>query len=304
MLIKNRKLAVRPAAALGQATRLRHLEVTFEQSTGILWKFIKADATPHFSHDLLDDIRFVQERIRNQTADALVRPIDYVVFASKRPSIFSLGGDLRLFRRLITEQNRDGLMAYATKAAAAVYDHAAGYPRTLSFSLVQGNAMGGGFEAALAGNVLVAERGTRLGFPEVLFGLFPGMGAYTLLRRKVDAATAEEIILGARNYPAEELHAMGIVDILCAPGTGEQAIRNYVAHQARRPGERAFRQAIRRCRNIDRDELFGIAAAWVDSAMDLSAESLRRIDRLIANQERSFAHTVLSSGYAELAHAS
>ena len=59
--------------------------------------------------------------------------------------------------------------------------------------------MGGGFEAALAGNVLVAERGTRLGFPEVLFGLFPGMGAYTLLRRRVDAVTAEKIILNAKN---------------------------------------------------------------------------------------------------------
>lgn len=51
--------------------------------------------------------------------------------------------------------------------------------------MVQGDAFGGGLEFALSSNILVAEQGTRLGFPEILFNLFPGMGAYTFLYRKV-----------------------------------------------------------------------------------------------------------------------
>ncbi len=268
-----------------------NLELRFEPRAGILWKYIAPGATPHFSHELLDDIRRVQHRIRNRECGgfASATPVKYVVFASRIPGVYSLGGDLRLFRRLIAARDRAALMRYARKATDAVYHHASNAGSTMSFSLVRGVAMGGGFEAALAGNVLVAEEGSRMGFPEVLFGLFPGMGAYTFLRRRVSAVTAEKIILSARNYRAEELYEMGVIDVLCAPGEGEEAIRSYVSRQASRPGAIAFRQAISRCQALDREELYSICDSWVETALDLSADCLRRIDRLIANQDRSFA---------------
>jgi len=293
MLIKKKSLTGSMSATLGQATRLENLEVTFEPDTSILWKFIKTTASPHFSHELLDDIRFVQTRIENQgrasTRRGTPSPVKYVVFGSRRPGVFSLGGDLRLFRDLILKGDAEGLREYAEKATAAVFHHACTGANTLSFSLVQGNAMGGGFEAALAGNVLVAERGTRLGFPEVLFGLFPGMGAYTLLRRRVERRVAENIILSARNYTAEALYELGVVDYLCDPGTGEQQIRDIVSRHAHRPGELAFRCAVSRCQEMDRQELDTIAAAWVESAMALGSSELRRIERLVANQQKAFA---------------
>jgi len=45
-----------------------------------------------------------------------------------------------------------------------------------TISLAQGDALGGGFEAALSCSVIIAERRARFGFPEVMFNLFPGMG--------------------------------------------------------------------------------------------------------------------------------
>ncbi|MEQ8231757.1 MAG: crotonase/enoyl-CoA hydratase family protein [Gammaproteobacteria bacterium] len=281
------------------AASFPNLELRFERHTGILWKYIAPQATPHFSHELLDDIRRVQDRIRSHEwgGQASDTPVKYVVFASRIPGVYSLGGDLRLFRRLIAARNRAELMRYARKATDAVYHHASNTGHTMSFSLVRGVAMGGGFEAALAGNVLVAEEGSRMGFPEVLFGLFPGMGAYTFLRRRVDAMTAEKIILSARNYRAEELHEMGVVDVLCPAGEGEATIRSHVSRQASRPGAIAFRQAIGRCRAVDRDELYSICDAWVETALELPADCLRRIDRLIANQDRNFAapHVAVSA---------
>ena len=50
---------------------------------------------------------------------------------------------------------------------------------------MQGECLGGGFEAALSSDVIVAEKSARFGFPEILFNLFPGMGAYSFLERKI-----------------------------------------------------------------------------------------------------------------------
>ena len=269
---------------------LTNLELRFDHKVGVLWKYIAQHSTPHFSHGQLDDIRTVQNAVRDGLHLSLpnfdIAKLKYLVFGSRIPGIFSLGGDLRLFRDLIARRDRHGLELYSRKATDAIFHHAANTADVMTFSLVQGTAMGGGFEATLAGNVVVAERGSRLGFPEVLFGLFPGMGAYTLLRRRVDCATAEKIILGAKNYTAEELHALGIVDVLCEPGEGEQAVYSYISRQAHRPGVLAFRRALNRARAIDRKELYAIADEWVDTAMNLPHENLKRIDRLVAGQRK------------------
>ena len=271
-------------------SRLRDVELRYDHAVGLLWKYIARTSTPYFSHAQLDDIRAVQNAVRDglhlnlPNFDAV--KLKYMVFGSKLPGIFSLGGDLKLFRDLIAKRDRHGLELYSRKATDAIFYHAANTADVMTFSLVQGSAMGGGFEAALAGNVVVAERGSRLGFPEVLFGLFPGMGAYTLLRRRVDCATAEKIILSAKNYPAEELAKLGIVDVLCEPGEGEHAVYSYISRQAHRPGVLAFRRALNRARVIDRKELYAIADEWVETALNLPHENLKRIDRLVAGQRK------------------
>jgi enoyl-CoA hydratase/carnithine racemase len=60
-------------------------------------------------------------------------------------------------------------------------------------------------------DVIIAERGAKFGFPENIFGLFPGMGAYSLVARRVGAAFAEEMMLGGRIYTAEEMKDVGLV---------------------------------------------------------------------------------------------
>ena len=271
-------------------SRLRDVELRYDHAVGLLWKYIARTSTPYFSHAQLDDIRAVQNAVRDGLHLNLpnfdAAKLKYMVFGSKLPGIFSLGGDLKLFRDLIAKRDRHGLELYSRKATDAIFYHAANTADVMTFSLVQGSAMGGGFEAALAGNVVVAERGSRLGFPEVLFGLFPGMGAYTLLRRRVDCATAEKIILSAKNYTAEELAKLGIVDVLCEPGEGEHAVYSYISRQAHRPGVLAFRRALNRARVIDRKELYAIADEWVETALNLPHENLKRIDRLVAGQRK------------------
>ena len=74
----------------------------------------------------------------------------------------------------------------------------------------------------LSFNVIIAERGAKFGFPETLFGLFPGMGAYSLVSRRIGAALAEEMMLSGRCYSAEEMKEIGLVHIAGRAGAGHR----------------------------------------------------------------------------------
>src|SRR3990170_2092582 len=116
------------------------------------------------------------------------------------------------------------------------------YPRSQSFfspmltsiALVQGDALGGGFECALASDLIVAEESAQLGFPEILFNLFPGMGAYSLLSRRIGMRAAENLILSGSILQACKLHEMGVVDVLARDGEGQAAVRGWIAANGKR----------------------------------------------------------------------
>lgn len=267
-----------------------NLDVVHDRGSEALWVMISDRAPPYFSRDVLRDIRAVQVDVRS-SGKCDSRPtkfgnLRYFVFGSNRKGTFSFGGDLALFSALIQKRDRRALTAYANIAVDAVYNHAGLRDDIVTFSLVEGAAMGGGLEAALAGNIIVAQRGVKMGFPEVLFGLFPGMGAYTALRARTDHRTAEKIILGAKNYSAEEFYEMGIVDVLCEPEQGREAVEQQIALMIARPGVAAFRRALGKARALNRAELDDVAAAWVDAAVSLGPENIRKIDRLVRCQQK------------------
>lgn len=148
--------------------------------------------------------------------------------------------------------------------------------------------MGGGFEAALAGNVLVAERGSRFGFPESLFGLFPGMGAFSFLRKRVGASLAKEIIVSGKTYTAQTLREIGVVDILAERDEGEKAIRSYVSKLNSSQGISAFHRAVEVIERVSLNELYSISSEWVEAALNLQSVHIARIERLLSSQKRNF----------------
>ncbi|MFQ5346157.1 MAG: crotonase/enoyl-CoA hydratase family protein, partial [Mariprofundus sp.] len=187
--------------------------------------------------------------------------------------------------------DKDGLLQYATVCIDTLLLNYSGLGQNITtISLVQGDALGGGLEYALSSHVLIAEKGSKMGFPEVLFNLFPGVGAYSLLSRKIGEKKAEEIILGGRLYPAEEMHAMGIVDILADEGQGEMAVYNYINKEERSlNGIRAFRQA-KMCTNpVTRDELESVAEICANAALQLRDKDLRLMERLVKRQSARVA---------------
>ena len=193
-------------------------------------------------------------------------------------------------QRHIDARDRQGLEEYARACirVSHLVSNGFGLPLT-TISLIQGTALGGGMEGALAANLIVAERDVNMGLPEVLFNLFPGMGAYSFLSRRLGAAETERVILSGRTWRAEELHDLGIVDILAEPGEGEDTVRSYIAERRRRsPNTMMALQRVRQAVNpVSYEELEEIALIWVDAALGLNDRDLRIMDRLVRSQDKA-----------------
>lgn len=266
--------------------------LTLEQDIGTLWVHLEPECAVKFTPDVLSDLRTAQEsiaaRLRAQAGHAPAQRIRYQVFASRIPGVFSLGGDLALFRECIRTRDERRLRSYARDAVDLVYVNATAYEEPITtISLVQGQALGGGFEAALAAHVIVAERGSRMGLPEIMFNMFPGMGAYQLLSRRLTPAQAERMILSGRTYTAEELHALGVIDVLAEKGEGERAVRRHIQAIDRQcHGRQGLRRALHAAAPLDRHELYRMADVWVETALGLGARDLDTIDYLLRAQQR------------------
>ncbi|ATX78537.1 DSF synthase [Mariprofundus aestuarium] len=257
--------------------------VFYEDNLDLAWYCMKGLPRPCFTPKLLDETLSWLRDLRNNSD---LNHIKYLVVTSDTPEVFNLGGDLDLFCKLIRTRNRTGLLEYATACIKAVYQFHTGLDKDITtISLVQGDALGGGFETAIAGEVLIAEKGSKMGMPEILFNLFPGMGALSLLSRKVGLAQAEKMILSGKVYSAQEMFELGIVDVLVEKGEGKQAVYDYLKRESRaRNGFRALRRAKRFCNPVSYEELESITSVWVDAALELTAKDLRMMERLINKQ--------------------
>jgi len=253
----------------------------------IAWGYMHAEPRPCFTPTLLRELLAWGNGMAGMIDDPAQPDVKYFVLASKVPDTFSLGGDLSLFMQHIEARDRDALHRYAVACidcSYAVHSHL-NRPNVTSIALVQGQALGGGFESALAANVLIAERGAKMGLPEILFNLFPGMGAMTFLGRRVGHLQAEKIIRSGKLYLAEELYAMGVVDVLAEPGEGEGAVYDHVRREEKsRNGLLALRAAREVSQPAPYDELIRITEIWVDAALRLEAKDLRMMERLVSRQ--------------------
>ncbi len=97
------------------------------------------------------------------------------------------------------------------------FDALAAIPRPV-IAAVNGFALGGGYELALACDLRIATDKTRIGQPEILLGLIPGAGGTQRLARLVGPARAKEIVWSGRQIKADEALALGLVDRVVAPG--------------------------------------------------------------------------------------
>jgi len=268
------------------------LEVQYDPEPRLLWYTLTPRGRPCFNLDLLDELRRFQHRVEQvnlgQGRSEHLLPIRYLCLASNVPGVFNLGGDLELFAGLIRQRDRDGLFRYAKACIDVLYPNAVSLEQPLTtITLVQGDALGGGFEAAISSNVVIAEESAKFGLPEVLFNLFPGMGAYSFLIRRVSPDVAERIIMGGELMTAARMHELGLVDQVVPDGHGRRAVVNFIHRHQKRANAHAAMNRVRQVIDpVTYEELIAVTRIWVDAALKLTSRDLRMIERLVAAQNR------------------
>ncbi|MGB5723730.1 MAG: crotonase/enoyl-CoA hydratase family protein [Parasphingorhabdus sp.] len=271
--------------------QFQEIELRFDRSDEIFWCYMNQKSRPSYTYELGDEIQQVQDWIHsNYAMDASKRsdPLRYFVCGSHTPGIYNLGGDLKHFSDCIRRRDLGALKKYARTCVHMQHENNTGFGAPIiTIALVQGDALGGGFEHALAFDVLVAEKSARLGLPEILFNLFPGMGAYSFLRQRLGRKDTERFILEGKLFTATELYEMGVVDILAEDGMGEAAIIEYTKENRKRfHAERAVYRARKIANPVSLEELLEITDMWAETALYLEEADVRKMERLAAAQER------------------
>jgi DSF synthase len=283
-----------PASLALLSRNYRELSVRVDPEERALWCRLRPNGPPSFTPSMLRELNLLHEDIRAlfaANADSDHNPLNYYVQGSSIPGIYNMGGDFAFMKDCVARRDREALKRYAFDCVESVHRIMTGFDQSvISIALVQGDALGGGFEGALCCNVIVAERSSRMGFPEILFNTFPGMGAYSILARRLSPVVAERMIMSGKVYTAEEMHEMGLVDIVAEDGEGEAAVREYMKPCPSRHRVRKVMFDIRqRVNPVTLEELRDVTEMWTDHVLSLSPSDLRRMSHLRAAQERRLA---------------
>lgn len=285
-----------PAVMCAVASRPAPLLLHYQPSHEVLWVNLSSvGGQPHnFSAELLNAL---QGRLDEMEATqwlwsekGIGVPVRYAVMTSDHPRYFSVGGDLAFFRRCIEYRDVEGLRRYALQCLDIIYRWATAGADVATIAVVQGRALGGGFEAALAANHIIAEEHAEFGFPEILFGLFPVSGGMSLLARRIGVHQAERMMRDGRLYSAPELLAMGVIDEVCGTGEGPTMARAYIQrHRGSQRARMMLQRAKLRMSPLDLNELRQVVDEWVETALALTPKERRVLDALIGMQKKEFS---------------
>ncbi|HUH93026.1 MAG TPA: crotonase/enoyl-CoA hydratase family protein [Casimicrobiaceae bacterium] len=277
---------------LATPKNLTQLDVEFDTELSTLFSWMKPTPRPCFNPTLLEEIQRFEHNLEFHQGhfyhSGRLDRVDYVVFASRVPGVFNLGGDLSMFIQAIMRKDRETLTHYANLCVENQYRRATGFGSNVTtIALLQGKALGGGFEAALACDVIVAERSSTASFPEMLFNLFPGMGALTFLGRKIGLKKAEHIITSGQVFSAKEMLDLGVIDEVVEDGLGLVAARMFIQNRRRRQNAyRSLQRAKAEYMPVQLSELKAIVDIWVQAALQLDTRDLRMMARLVKAQDK------------------
>jgi enoyl-CoA hydratase/carnithine racemase len=176
------------------------------------------------SHTLDELEKFVDALDSVLTAHALI-------VHSTVPAGFSAGADLReLYRRsqALPANERVGAVRDFIERIHKVMNRLDACPLT-TIAAVHGVTFGGGFELALACDLIIADKTARFCFPELRLGLIPGFGGIPRLKRDLGNAVVRDLVLTGRSVNATKAQNVGLVSQLAGEGEALRMARSTAA---------------------------------------------------------------------------
>ena len=202
------------------------------------------------------------------------------VFQGAGDKALSVGADLKTIIHIRdAAQGRE----FSTKGQAVLQHFAES--RLITLAVIQGYALGGGLELALAADLRLASQEARMGLPEVGLGLIPGFGATQRLPGLIGPAKALWMMLSGERIGADEAGRLGLVNWVVDSAELEDAVRAKVqalsqkAPQAMAKVKALVRQQEARA-GFDREsEAFGALVDTADAKRGIRAFLGRRIPK-------------------------
>jgi len=268
------------------------LSCRYDLASQALWTQMTPKGIPCFSPTLLHDMergsQIIESYFSPQNSE---QPLAYLVLQSGVPRVFNLGGDFGNFLNFIHAQDKAALTEYARTAINVVYRNYASHNLrgVTTIALLEGDALGGGLECAVSCDIVIAERQVKCGFPEVLFDMFPGMGALSFLSRRCSRRVVQELTRSGRQFSAEELLDMGVIDVVAELGAGKATVHQLIKRrQSQVHAHNAMNSVDRMLHPVTLQELYDIVGLWVNAAMTLSSRGQEWMSRLHMQQLKAF----------------
>lgn len=174
---------------------------------------------PEARNAMNDQLRDELKGILDAVDESAVRAV--VLTGSEDTGTFVSGADLKdLQERSVVDQRRWG-------DRRKVYEVVSELSQPV-IARINGHALGGGLELALACDIRVADDDVRFGFPEVGLGLIPGGGGTQRLPRLVGEGQAMRLITTGQLISADEGRELGIVDVLADDDSLDEAVADLV----------------------------------------------------------------------------
>lgn len=233
--------------------------VTFSKSDPL--GYITLDRPPANSYEI-GFMRDLDAAVEAAEADPGVR---VVIFRSASEKFFSGGADIKAFLANSTADN----MQMIRTAHAALNKMAAS--SKIFIAMIQGHAMGGGLEMALACDLRFAAEGSyRIGLPEVTLGLLPGNGGTQRLPRLIGANKALAMMLTGETVTPDQALAVGIVNRVYPAETIEEETEAYAGKLAQGAGRAvgSIKQAVYRGMAMELKDGLGLELELIEPLFD------------------------------------
>lgn len=285
---------------------------------GVCWLTLdRADErTNSLSREVLSELDVVVTRLEKEPPTGLV-------LQSGKPGSFIVGADIREFDDVVDPDQATAQIHQVHMLLNRI--EALTFPTAV---VIEGFCLGGGLELALAFDYRIARDvdGTRIGFPEVKLGIYPGFGGSARSIRQCGPLQAMPLMLSGRMLRARQARAAGLVDELVGPhGELRWAARRAVLkkRRSRGPGRLASVQNMAPVRKLLATQMrkqtrakanpshypapFELIDAWEDHGDDphaMMSEEARRVGHLITtptsrNLRRIFDLTERLKGYGK-----
>ena len=263
--------------------RYANLTTTLEAESGILWARIEPEDGTRLTPGLLADVRHFHGWLRREFGHCRpeTMPFRWLVWTTATPGPACAGLDLAMVADLLAAGDEAGLRDHVRLATELLLEIHDGLDLPImTVALMQGDLADAGIDAALACDLVVVERQAGFRMAPVPSRL-PPLATFALLRRRLGRLRARVMMGDGRQRSAVEMQELGLVDLVCEPGTGPATLRRHLAARAEHGRADLADARIRKRTNpLDPEALLELADLWVDVASRLDPAAVRALGRI------------------------